>query len=121
MNSGDVSLAIGLPAKTIRDYEDISLVPPARGADGYRDCSEQDAHKLAFFGRARSLGYTIPDCRTLLSFCEDRDGTSADAKALASEHLDRIAQKVEALPRRPPTQSLTILQDVSPYPRDARK
>ena len=97
MNIGDVSRASGLPAKTIRYYEDIDLVRPARGANGYRDFSEQDAHKLAFLGRSRSLGFTIEDCRKLMSLYEDRDRASADVKALASEHLDRIAQKIEEL------------------------
>ena len=97
MNIGDVSRASGLPAKTIRYYADIDLVCPARGANGYRDFSEQDVHKLAFLGRSRSLGFTIEDCRKLMSLYEDRDRASADVKALASEHLDRIAQKIEEL------------------------
>lgn len=97
MNIGDVSRTSGLPAKTIRYYEDIGLVRSARGANGYRDFSEQDAHKLTFLGRSRSLGFTIEDCRTLMSLYEDRDRASADVKALASEHLDRIAQKIDEL------------------------
>ena len=97
MNIGEVSRASGLPAKTIRYYEDIGLVRPARGANGYRDFSKQDAHKLAFLGRSRSLGSTIEDCRKLLSLYEDRDRASANVKALASEHLDRITQKIEEL------------------------
>jgi len=97
MNIGEVSRASGLPAKTIRYYEDIDLVRPARGANGYREFSEQDTHKLAFLGRSRSLGFTIEDCRKLLSLYEDRDRASANVKALASEHLDRITQKIEEL------------------------
>ena len=97
MNIGEVSRASGLPAKTIRYYEDINLVRPARGANGYRDFSEQDAHKLACLGRSRSLGFSIRECRTLLSLYEDRDRASADVKAVAAEHLDRIARKIDAL------------------------
>lgn len=97
MNIGEVSRASGLSAKTIRYYEDINLVRPARGANGYRDFSEQDAHKLAFLGRSRSLGFSIRECRTLLSLYEDRDRASADVKAVAAEHLDRIARKIDAL------------------------
>lgn len=97
MNIGDVSRVSGLPAKTIRYYEDIDLVRPARGDNGYRDFSAQDAHKLAFLGRSRSLGFSIEECRTLLSLYEDRDRASADVKTLAAEHLDRIAQKIDEL------------------------
>ena len=73
MNIGEVSEASGLPAKTIRHYEDIKLVRPARGTNGYRAFSERDAHKLAFLPRARSLGFSIEECRALLSLYEDRD------------------------------------------------
>ena len=97
MNIGEVSRAIGLSAKTIRYYEDIGLVQPARGPNGYRNFDEQDAHKLAFLGRSRSLGFSIDDCRTLLSLYEDRDRASSDVKAVAAEHLERIAQKIDEL------------------------
>ncbi|MEO1238359.1 MAG: MerR family DNA-binding transcriptional regulator, partial [Pseudomonadota bacterium] len=37
MNIGEAARRSGLPAKTIRYYEDIGLVVPARAANGYRD------------------------------------------------------------------------------------
>lgn len=97
MNIGDVSQASGLPTKTIRYYDEIGLVTPARGSNGYRDYSEQDVHKLAFLGRSRSLGFSIEECRTLLSLYSDRARASADVKAVAAEHLDRIAEKIVEL------------------------
>ena len=97
MNIGEVSRAIGLSAKTIRYYEDIGLVRPARGLNGYRNFDKRDAHKLAFLRRSHSLGFSIDDCRTLLSLYEDRDRASASVKAVATEHLERITQKVEEL------------------------
>ncbi|RLQ86945.1 Cu(I)-responsive transcriptional regulator [Notoacmeibacter ruber] len=97
MNIGDVSAASGLPAKTIRYYEEIGLIDAGRGANGYRDFSESDGHKLAFLGRARSLGFSIEDCRTLLSLYEDRERASADVKAVATEHIRRITSKIEEL------------------------
>ena len=53
MNIGEVSERSGLPPKTIRYYEDIGLITPARAENGYRDFAEKDLHKLAFLGRAR--------------------------------------------------------------------
>ncbi|MDB6179538.1 Cu(I)-responsive transcriptional regulator [Paracoccus sp. Z330] len=97
MNIGAVSKASGLPDKTIRYYEDIGLIRPARGANGYRDFSQQDLHKLVFLARARSLGFSIEDCRILLSLYEDRSRASADVKALAQEHIRQIEDKVAKL------------------------
>lgn len=97
MNIGEVSDRISLPAKTIRYYEDIGLVRAARGANGYRSFSEADVNKLAFLARARALGFTIDDCRTLLNLYEDESRESAQVKALAEEHLAVIDAKITQL------------------------
>ena len=97
MNIGEASTNSGLPAKTIRYYEDIGLISPDRTDNGYRDFSETHMHKLAFLSRARGLGFTIEDCRTLLSLYEDTDRASADVKAMAREHLDKMVHKIQEL------------------------
>ena len=97
MNIGDVAGLSGLPAKTIRYYEDIGLVKPLRSANGYRSFRESDAHKLAFLGRARALGFTIEDCRTLLALYDDTSRASADVKELAQAHLQKIEEKIAQL------------------------
>lgn len=97
MNIGDVSRRSGLPAKTIRYYEDIGLVTPQRSENGYRAFRESDLHKLAFLGRARTLGFSIEDCRTLMALYEDGDRESAQVKAVAQQHLDEIDAKIAQL------------------------
>ncbi|MQQ09766.1 Cu(I)-responsive transcriptional regulator [Epibacterium sp. SM1979] len=97
MNIGDVAERSGLPAKTIRYYEDIGLIRPHRSANGYRCFAENDLHKLAFLARARALGFSIEDCRTLLGLYEDDTRASADVKALAQEHLTKIEAKIADL------------------------
>ena len=97
MNIGEVSEASGLPAKTIRYYEEIGLVTPLRSNNGYRSFRDADLHKLSFLGRARSLGFSIEDCRNLLALYENRDRASADVKAIARQHLTRIEAKLGEL------------------------
>lgn len=97
MNIGEAAALSGLPAKTIRYYEDIGLIRPARAENGYRDYAEADAHKLAFLARARGLGFTIEQCRNLLSLYEDQGRASADVKRIANGHLDEIDRKVAEL------------------------
>ncbi len=97
MNIGDVATRSGLPAKTIRYYEEIGLIKPARDANGYRAFAEADLHRLAFLARARALGFTIEDCRTLLDLYNDPDRASADVKHVAEEHLARIDDKIAQL------------------------
>ncbi len=94
MKISDVAGVTGLPAKTIRYYEDIGLVQPARSMNGYREFTDTDSHKLAFLARARALGFTIEECRTLLSLYGDRTRGSAEVKQVALEHLEHIERKI---------------------------
>ncbi len=97
MNIGDVAQRTGIPVKTIRYYEDIKLIHPMRDTNGYRVFRETDMHKLAFLGRARALGFSIEDCRTLMALYEDKSRASADVKRLAQEHLSQIEDKIAQL------------------------
>lgn len=108
MNIGDVSKRAGLPPKTIRYYEDIGLVKPLRDPNGYRSFRDSDMHKLAFLGRARALGFTIEDCRNLLALWDDQERASADVRAIAKEHLDRIESKIADLQDIRDTLSLLV-------------
>lgn len=94
MNIGDIAAQTGLAAKTIRYYEDIGLICPKRNTNGYRVFAEVDAHKLTFLGRARTLGFSIDECRKLLALYEDKGRASGDVKALATEHLKDIENKI---------------------------
>lgn len=90
MNVRDVAAQTGLPAKTIRYYDDIGLVVADRQNNGYRDYDDRAIQKLAFLKRARQLGFSLDDCRQLLSLYEDTDRESADVKALAETHLAEV-------------------------------
>lgn len=97
MNIGEAARASALPAKTIRYYEDIGLVTPARDPNGYRTFTEFDIHNLTFLARSRALGFSIEDCRALLALYEDKSRASADVKQIAQRHLDQIEAKITDL------------------------
>ncbi len=97
MNISEVADRTGLPAKTIRYYEEIGLIAPQRDTNGYRRFSRTDRHRLDFLGRARSLGFSIEECRALLALYDDRERASADVKRLAENHLVDIDRKIRDL------------------------
>ena len=97
MNIQAAASQVGLPVKTVRYYDDIELVRASRRENGYREYGDQEIHKLRFLGRARSLGFSIEDCRQLLSLYEDSSRASADVKLLATRHLEEIDKKLAEL------------------------
>ena len=98
MNIGEAAARSGVVAKTIRYYEEIGLVTAAERRDnGYRAYGDGEVHKLRFLQRARGLGFSIEDCRALLSLYQDKERASADVKAVAHAHLTRVERKLAEL------------------------
>lgn len=97
MNISEVAEKSGLPAKTIRYYEEIGLIRPLRSDNGYRTFRDSDLTRLGFLRRARSLGFSIEDCRVLVALWEDDHRAAADVKRVAEHHLAEIDAKMAEL------------------------
>lgn len=98
MNIGEAARRSGVPAKTIRYYEEIGLIPAAdRNGSGYRDYGGNDVETLKFIAHARSLGFSVKDVADLLQLWRDRGRASADVKRIAAEHVAAVERKIEDL------------------------
>ena len=97
MKIGDAANAAGLPVKTVRYYAEIDLVAPHRAGNGYRDYDDADVKRLCFIGRARAFGFSVAECRRLLTLYDDDSRASADVKAIAEEHLAALDRKMAEL------------------------
>ena len=98
MNISAASEMAELPVKTVRYYADIELVPaPFRSQTGYRIYDRNAVRKLVLVRRAREFGFSIDECRELLSLYADRQRSSADVKRIAAKRLEEIAAKQREL------------------------
>lgn len=98
MNISQAAARAELPPKTIRYYEEIGLVTPARRrANGYRDYSEREIHTLRFVARARSLGFPVEECRALVALYGDTTRKSGDVKEIALRRITEIDGKIKEL------------------------
>ena len=98
MNIGTVARQSGVPAKTIRYYESIGLIPPAtRAGNGYRHYSGLDVATLRFIQRARRLGFAVKDVGNLLELWRNKRRSSASVKALAMKHVEAIERRIAEL------------------------
>lgn len=98
MNIGTVAEKSGVPPKTIRYYETIGLIGTAdRRPNGYRSYSARDMQTLNFIKRARGLGFSVDEVRSLLDLWRDSTRSNADVKALAMRHVRELDRKIEEL------------------------
>ena len=96
---GKLSRLTGCNIETIRYYERIGLLPhPPRSAGRYRLYETEDVRRLAFVRRARELGFTLDEVRTLLALSEDHgDSTCGEVRQLAARHLADVRVKIADL------------------------
>lgn len=64
---GQVAKEVGIPTKTIRYYEEVSLIKPAKRMDNkYREYSQEDIARLRLIKQARVLGLSIDEVKQLV-------------------------------------------------------
>jgi MerR family copper efflux transcriptional regulator len=98
MNIGQAATQSGLPVKTLRYYEEIGLVQPARMAgNDYRDYSTIDVEHLRFLQRARAVGFGLEVCRELLDLYRDKNRRCSQVKKLVLEKIAQVEAQLQEL------------------------
>ncbi|MBI2455716.1 MAG: helix-turn-helix domain-containing protein [candidate division NC10 bacterium] len=105
METGEARLAIGTLSKhtgtnveTIRYYERVRLLPaPPRSAGGYRLYGAGHLKRLSFIRRARALGFSLEEVRTLLALADERKRPCAEVRVVAEAHLKDVRRKIADL------------------------
>lgn len=97
---GEVAKRAGIGVETVRFYERKGLVePPPRSEAGYRLYPDEAISRLRFVRRAKDLGFTLDQIGTLLDLRVGADTPCDDVRALASERLADVENKLMQLQR----------------------
>jgi DNA-binding transcriptional MerR regulator len=97
---GEISELSGVPAKTIRYYEEIGLIPPAeRTANTYRVYTKVDVDRLRFIRSARALDFSLQDIEEILAFRDREEPPCQYVMDLMANHIEQISDRVRELER----------------------
>jgi MerR family transcriptional regulator, copper efflux regulator len=94
---GQLSTVTGIPARTIRFYEQSGLLPaPARTPAGYRDYDASAVSRLRFIRAAQSLDLSLAEIAEVLRIRDEGPpcGYVAD---LLTGHLERVERRIAEL------------------------
>jgi DNA-binding transcriptional MerR regulator len=116
---GQLAHATGVPAKTIRYYEQVGVLPvPRRSGAGYRHYSRHDVHRLLFIRRARALGLSLAKLKALTAELDSGECLTMRPRlhALVTEQLRTVQQQIAEcqLLERQLAQVLQRLQTAAP-------
>ncbi len=97
---GEVSRISGCKVETIRYYERIGLVsPPPRTAGRHRLYSRNHVKRLVFVRRARNLGFSLDEIRSLLGLTGEGAPSCQQVREITLAHAEDIRQKIADLER----------------------
>ena len=95
---GDAAKAVGVSPKAIRIWEFKGLLPPTERTEaGYRIFTDDDIEILRFIGRAKTLGLTLPEIKSILDLHRQGTAPCDQVTALLDAHIRDIDQKIAGL------------------------
>jgi DNA-binding transcriptional MerR regulator len=94
----ELSQRTNLPKKTIRYYEEIGLLPPAkRGENRYRLYDNDDVERLRFIKSARGLNFSLREIAQILASRDRHEPPCGHVMELISAHIDEIEARIRDL------------------------
>lgn len=98
MKIGELGNRADVPAKTIRYYEQIGIMPaPERTASGYRDYDEPALERLQFIRAAQAVSLTLGEIREILAFSDRGDAPCAHVINLMKQKIRTFSEHIRGL------------------------
>ena len=95
---GDVASRTGVPAPTIRYYEEIGLLrAPARSGAGYRHYDASTVEELLFIRKAQALGFSLDEISGILRLSRTGQEPCSHVLTLARQHLAAVDERIRRL------------------------
>lgn len=95
---GRVARKTGCGIDTIRFYEKIGVLHrPRRTESGRRVYAPAEIARLTFVCRARELGFSLDEVRSLLDLAEEKERPCEDIKQAAIRHRQDVRRKIADL------------------------
>jgi DNA-binding transcriptional MerR regulator len=96
----ELSHRTGVPCKTIRFYEEIGLLPPAKRApNGYREYCDADVERLSFIRRVHMLDLGLDEIAEIVAFRERGEPPCRIVINLMGCRIDDIQYRIRDLER----------------------
>ena len=96
----ELSERTGLHDKTIRFYEEVGVLPPARRLpNGYCNYGEADVERIKFVAGLRRLDFSLDDIGEILAMRDRREAPCRVVLDLIQAKADEIAHRVIELQR----------------------
>lgn len=94
---GEIARRSGLPASTIRYYEEIELLPPPRRVNGQRRYDDTVLQQLNVIRLAQQAGFTLSEIEMLLHDFPTGTPPSMRWQVMAQQKLEELKQRLQTI------------------------
>jgi MerR family Zn(II)-responsive transcriptional regulator of zntA len=85
----ELSKEVEMTSDAVRHYVRIGLLFPSRDpVNGYKLFSREDIKKAKFIGKAKSLGFTLQDIRTIFEHSNTGETPCLAVRNMIQQHID---------------------------------
>lgn len=99
MAIGTVADRYGVPATTLRYWEQVGVLPAQRRSGGQRRYDRDAIRRIKFTHMAKQAGLSLEDIRTIFGGHVDRSPTFADWASVAKDQLVALDRRMAELAR----------------------
>jgi len=94
----DLAQAAGVTPDTVRFYTREGLLRPTRNPDNnYQQFDADDLRRLRFARKARQLGFSLPEIRSILAQADDHHSPCPMVREVFEQRLAQVEQDIREL------------------------
>ena len=93
----EISKKLNITKRAIRHYEDLGIIKSNRMNNNYRYFDELNIDKLKFLVRARKLGFSLEECKELITLFKNNNRKSEHVRNIAKNKLASITKQINEL------------------------
>ena len=98
MKVKDLAQAAGVTPDTVRFYTREGLLRPTRNPDNnYQQFDADDLRRLRFARKARQLGFSLPEIRSILAQADDHHSPCPMVREVFEQRLAQVEQDIREL------------------------
>lgn len=94
----EIAKAAGVKPDTVRFYTREGLLSPARNPDNnYQQFDAEDLRRLRFARKARQLGFSLPEIRSILNQADDHHSPCPLVREVFEQRLEDVEREIREL------------------------
>ncbi|MGB1949964.1 MAG: MerR family transcriptional regulator [Marinobacter sp.] len=94
----EIAKAAGVKPDTVRFYTREGLLSPARNPDNnYQQFDAEDLRRLRFARKARQLGFSLPEIRSILNQADDHHSPCPLVREVFEQRLQEVEREIREL------------------------